>query len=163
MRKRILCLILACSVVLTGCSFLGDRIKSSVTFYYLCANYQRDLCCVIASEERESSGHEGDLSYLLALYLMGPTNDEHRTPLPPGTRISVQNDDGHIFLKLTNPLTTLSDVDFSLACACLTMTCLEITDAEDVSIRFDDRERLMNRESLVLSDTSAEPATVEEP
>ena len=162
MKTRILSLILALCIFMTGCSFLGNRINTSTTFYYLCDRYQKDLCCVIVSEERETSGHEGDLSYLLALYLMGPTVDEHIMPLPAGTRISAQKNGGKILLKLTNPLTTLSDVDFTLACACLTMTCLEITDADDVTIRFEDRERTMNRDQLTLYDTSAETTPLEE-
>ena len=162
MKKRVLCLILALCLFLSGCSFPGNRIHSSANFYYLCDSYQEDLCCVIVSEEREASGHEGDLSYLLALYLMGPTNDEHVTPLPAGTRISAQKDDSHIVLKLSNPITTLSDIDFTLACACLTMTCLEITDAEDVTIHFEDRERTMNRDQLTLYDASAETTPSEE-
>ena len=58
--------------LLSGCGFFGERIREPVTFYYLCADYQEKLCCVIVPEEREASGHSGDLSYLLALYQIGP-------------------------------------------------------------------------------------------
>ena len=163
MKKRIFCLILTASLFLSGCGFFGERIKHPVIFYYLCGSYQEDLCCVVVSEEREASGHMGDLPYLLALYLMGPTNDEYTMPLPPGTRIIVQNKDGHILLELSALPDTFSDVDFSLACACLTLTCLEISDAEDVTIRSGDRETVMSRDTLTLLDTTSETATMEEP
>lgn len=162
MKKSCICLILIISLLLSGCSFFSARIKDPVDFYYLCDKYQEDLCCVIASEERESSGHIGDLTYLLALYLMGPIHDEHIMPLPPGTRINAQNDSGHIILELSRTPEELSEIDFSLACACLTMTCLEITDAEDVTIRCGDREKIMNRSSLTLYDTSSETAPMED-
>lgn len=162
MKQRILCLILSISILLTGCGFFGERIKEPVTFYYLCSSYQEDLCCVIVSEEREASGHLGDLSYLLALYLMGPTNDEYVTPLPAGTRIASQMDAGHILLELTDTSHTLSDIEFSLACACLTLTCLEITDAEDVTILSGDREKTMSRSTLTLYDATSETIPSEE-
>ena len=72
--KRIVCMILALCFLLSGCGSFGARIREPVTFHYLCADYQEKLCCVIVSEEREASGHSGDLSYLLALYQMGPAD-----------------------------------------------------------------------------------------
>ena len=163
MKKRIVCLILCTSLFLTGCGFFGTRIKEPVTFHYLCGSYQEDLCCVIASEEREASGHTGDLAYLLALYLMGPTDDELIMPLPPGTRISAQKQDGHIVLELSDTSDSLSEVEFMLSCACLTLTCLEITEAEDVTIRSGDREKTMNRNTLTLYDATSESLPTEEP
>lgn len=163
MKRRFLCLILVLSLLLSGCSYFGERIKEPVTFYYLCDNYQEDLCCVIVSEEREASGHAGDLSYLLALYLMGPTNDEYVMPLSAGTRITSHIDEDHVLLELTSTSQALSDIDFSLACACLTMTCLEIVDAEDVTVRSGDREKTMNLRTLTLYDSTSETKPPEEP
>ena len=162
MKQRILCLILSISLLLCGCDFFGERIKEPVTFHYLCGNYQEDLCCVIASEEREASGHLGDLSYLLALYLMGPTNDEYQLPLPAGTQIVSQIQDGHILLELPDTSQTLSDIEFSLACACLTLTCLEITNAEDVTIRSADRVKTLSPDTLTLIDTISDSTPSEE-
>ena len=95
----------------------------------------------------------GDLPYLLALYQMGPTGDEIRSPLPFGTRISVQIQEGHITLELSEAALSLSDIDYSLACACLTMTCLDASGAEDVTVQSGDRAKTMNRDSLTLMDT----------
>lgn len=160
--KRILCFFLAVSVLLTGCGFFGQRIKDPVTFYYLCSKYPEELCCVIVSEEREASGHVGNLPYLLALYLMGPSNDELVSPLRPGVQITSKQDGTHIYLELSNLPSTLSDIDFSLTCACLTLTCLDITGAEDVTISSGDRVKTMNRQSLTLYDTADETISTEE-
>ncbi len=162
MKKQVICLILVMSILLSGCSFFSARIKDPVVFYYLCDSYQEDLCCVIVSEEREASGHTGDLSYLLALYMMGPTNDEHIMPLPFGTRIRVQSTDGHIVLELYDMPKAISDAELSLASACLTMTCLEISEAEDVTIRCGERETVMDRSNLTLYDTTSETTPTEE-
>lgn len=161
--RRTICLLAAICLFLSGCGFFGERIKEPVTFYYLCDKYQEELCCVIVSEEREASGHVGDLSYLLHLYLMGPSDDELVSPLPGSVRIlSVEKDGSHIRLELTDAAQNLSDISFSLACACLTMTCLDISGAENVTIQSGDRSITMNRESLALYDNSAETTPTED-
>ena len=160
--KQILCLILIFSFLLSGCGFFGERIKDPVTFYYLCEKYQEELCCVIGSEEREASGHTGDLPYLLALYQMGPTDDELLSPLPAGTHINTQIQDGHVTLELSDSAHSLSDIDYSLACACLTLTCLNATNAVDVTVRSGDRVKTMTHDSLTLLDTIETIAPVEE-
>lgn len=161
--KRIFSLFLIVVFLLCGCSSLGEHIKEPVTFYYLCSSYQKDLCCVVLSEEREASGHSGDLSYLLALYLMGPANDELNSPLPSGTKIlSVQQPDDNLLIELSDLDPILSDIDFSLAGACLTMTCLDISNASSVTINSGSRSITMNRESLSLFDSSTEAVQEEE-
>ena len=161
MKLRILCLILVFCFLLSGCSFFGERIREPVTFYYLCKNYQENLCCVLTPEEREASGHTGDLPYLLALYLMGPTDDEHMSPLPSETHITSSFEGETIILTLSDTA-SLSDIDYSLACACLTMTCLDMSDAEKVIIRSGDREKVMTRNSLTLYDAISESIPTEE-
>lgn len=160
--KRMLCLILLLCL-LSGCGMLGERIKEPVTFYYLCADYQKNLCCAISSEEREASGHSGDLSYLLALYLMGPSGEDLVTPLPRGTRIySAKQEENTILLNMSDTSQTLTDAEFSLACACLTMTCLDITGAEQVTITSGSRSTTMSRDNLMLTDISATTEATED-
>lgn len=160
--KRMTALILAVSFLLSGCASFGERIKDPVTFHYLCSNYTEDLCCVIVSEQRESSGHIGDLPYLLALYSMGPVSEEMKSPLVTGTRITAAQEDGHILLELNDACAILSDMDFSLACACLTLTCLDITGAESVTIRCGERAKTLDRSMLTLADTPVQTALTEE-
>jgi hypothetical protein len=152
--KRIAALMVALSIFLSGCGFFGDRIREPVTFHYLCSVYQKELCCVIVSEEREAAGHTADLSYLLALYQMEPANEEFRSPLPSGTKIVSNVQDGNIFLELSDTAATLSDLEYSIACACLTLTCLDITDAESVTVRCGSRSKTMTQSSLTLYDES---------
>ena len=160
--KRILCLILAFALLLSGCSFFGERIREPVTFHYLCGKYQEELCCVIVTEEREAAGHSGDLAYLMALYQMGPSGENVYSPLPAGTRISSQLQDGQVLLELSDAASTLSDPDFSLACACLTLTCLDIAEAEAVTVSCGSRSMTMTRSTLTLNDPAVPTAATEE-
>ena len=57
-----------------------------------------------------------------------------------------------ISLVLTDTLETLSDADYSLACACLTLTCLNITGGEKVTITSGSRSVTMTRNTLTLFD-----------
>ena len=153
--KQLICLFLIFSLLLCGCSSFGERIKEPATFYYLCGQYQKDLCCVILTEEREASGHTDDLSYLLALYLMGPVSEECRSPLPSGTTVeSIVYNANALTIELSDLDKTLSDAEFSLAGACLTMTCLDIVPARNVTVISGTRSVTMNQDSLSLFDSS---------
>ena len=162
--KRVIAAVLLISLLLSGCGFFEERILEPVTFYYVRSEYDfgREPT-VIVSEEREASGHRNDLAYLLALYLMGPAQEEHRTPLPPGTRIlnPVQKGD-NITLELTTPAYTFADPELTLTCACLTLTCLDITDAETVTITYQERSFTMSRDSLTLMDDSKDLLSMED-
>lgn len=160
--KRVFAVIVCVCFLLSGCGFFGERIREPVTFYYICDQYQEELCCVIVSEQREASGHTGDLSYLLALYSMGPTSDGMVSPLRPGTQILPTIEENHVQLELITYENSMSEIEFSLACACLTLTSLEISGAEEVTVHCGDRIRTMNRASLTLQDAIAETTSTED-
>ncbi len=150
---RFAALSLVFCLLLSGCQFLGDRIKEPVTYYYVHASYQENLNNVVLSEEREASGHREDLSYLLALYLMGPVSDQLISPIPPGTRIHVNENTGeNVTLSLSDMDNTMTDAQFSLACACLTYTCIDITGAKAITINSGTRSVTMTMDNLSLLD-----------
>ena len=101
--KRILCIMIAFTVLLSGCGFFGEQVREPATFHYLCNHYQEDMCCVIAAEEREATGHTGDLAYLIALDQIGPSDENLSSPLPSGTRISSEIQSGQVTLFLDHP------------------------------------------------------------
>ena len=117
----------------------------------------------MASETRVISGQPRDLSYMMALYLMGPTAEEHIIPLPSGTRIhsSIQ-ENGDIALILSEAALELSESELTLASACLAMTCFDITQTEKVVIQNGSRSISMTRENLLLVDSNAGNPTPEE-
>ena len=162
--KGTLAVFLIFSLLLSGCGIFKEIISEPVTFYYLSTEYTfGSNSGVIAAEEREASNHRQDLTYLLALYLMGPANEDHRSPLPAGTRIINPEQNGSIItMELVNSVRKLSDADLSLACACLTLTCLDITDATEVSITYGEQTVTMHQDSLTLVDDSRVNSETEE-
>lgn len=162
--KRWIPLVLTVALLLSGCGFFSERVMEPVNFYYLenQFRYGKDAS-VIISEAREASGHRQDLRYLLALYLMGPVEEGHRSPLPPGTRIQKAEQTGNrVTMELVNPAYLFSDVELTQACACLTLTCLDLTDAQEVSITYLERTVTMTRENLTLFDDSKANQATEE-
>lgn len=153
--KQLCCLILAFSLCLAllGC---GSDNSSNVLFYY-CRSadefqyFKEDG--VIAPEKRDLTGHHNDLRYLVSLYLAGPLNEELITPFPKNTRlISVQVEENTVQIELSEQGSSLTDSAFSLACACLTLTCLDYTACTEVTIISGERTITMNSESIVLFD-----------
>ena len=165
--KRAVCLLLCgcCLIALCGCSVFPSGSVEPVSFYYRRADYQYHSSeNVIVPEQREISGHGGDLQYLVALYLVGPLDDALALPFPKGTRLlSLEESDGNLVLTLSDNSKTLSDSAFSLACTCLALTCISITDAEEVTVVSGERTMAISQDNLVLSDDiTGLPETTEE-
>lgn len=151
--KKFIAILLVC-LLLTGC---GSSMKEPVTFYYVRTSYQEDMQNIIATEERESTGHRQDLTYLMALYFMGPAGDDLTSPIPRGVSLlQVSMEGGKITLELTDTEKSMTDSQFSLACACLSLTCLDITLADSVTIVSGNRSVTMTAENLVLLDSSTQ-------
>ena len=152
------------TILLCGCKSGVDHSSGSITFYYVEQEYSfGNTGSVIAAEARESSGHRRDLSYMMALYLLGPVEEEHSSPIPSGTRIQCSTkENGGIQLKLTEEADVLSDAEFSLAASCLSLTCFNITNAPEVTIISKERRVTFNRNNLILSDNYVSYPTMEE-
>ena len=149
--KRCICVLILICLCLSGCSITGERIKEPVTFYYIRENYQKDMNQVIASELREAAGHRDDLPYLLALYSMGPSKEGFISPFPRNTRIiPVTRTENSIELSLSDGVLALSEADFTLASACIAMTCMELTDVQEVTVLCTDRRISIRRDNLLL-------------
>jgi len=155
---------LVISVLLSGCSIEGSDSDDTLTFYYLENTYTYGADgAVMDSELRDASGHRRDLSYLMALYLMGPTEEDHTMPLPPGTRIyGTVLEDGNITLQLSEAAINMSDAELSLASACLSLTCFGFSDAESVCVQAGERSVTMTRDSMTLYDRSEKHPIMEE-
>lgn len=148
--KRLTAFLLLLIFFLSGCT---DTLKEPVTFYYLNRSFEDDMTSAIGSELREAAGHRDDLMYLMALYLMGPADEELQSPLPIGTTIqSAEHDGKNVVLTLSDVTGTMTDARFTMACGCLTLTCLNLTEADNVTIISGDRLITMNTSDLLLQD-----------
>ena len=159
--KRLFCLILSLLFLLSGCAL--SQLREPVTFYYPRVSFRYGTADgVIAQEQREGAGHTGDLSYLLSLYLMGPADEDLRSPLPKGVLLmSSSVKDGEIKLTLSDSSRLMTESDFSLASACLALTAMEITGLDTVTIESGDRSATLKAGNLTLYDDSAAAATEE--
>ena len=145
---------LTVSVLLSTLSGCGQKLNEPVTFYYLKSSYQENLDSPIVGEEREVAGHRDNLKYLLSFYLMGPIGKELSSPLPRGTQLyTVEQEGTALTIEISNTSALLSDAEFSLACACLSMTCMELVNAEKVTIVSGSRSLTLSRGNLLLNDT----------
>ena len=154
--KHLISLVLA-MLLLAGCGIAGERIKDPVTFYYIRSDYQKDMASVIASETREASGHRDDLPYLLALYSMGPSKEGLRSPFLPTTRIiPTEHTDAGIVLSISEVPDSMTDAEFTLASACLALTCMELTNASQITVISDGRSVTIHTENLMLFETGHE-------
>lgn len=131
--KRLIALILAAALCLTGCA-LAAQDDDTVTFYYL----RRELTygaadSVLVPERRSVAGAGNDLSYLTHLYLSGALDDNLRLPLPAGTRLTGVELDGHTCRLFFSPeFATMEGMELTLACACISATFFSLTPAQTI-------------------------------
>ena len=149
--KQLTCLILTFCFFLAGCSVSGEWIKEPVTFYYVDADYQKDMERVIGSEVREAAGHREDLTYLLALYSLGPSSEDLQSILPRNTTIlPTERTDSSVELTLSENTQTMTDTDFTLTGACIALTCMELIDIQEVTVISGDRTITIRKDNLML-------------
>ena len=97
----------------------------------------------------------------MALYLNGPTDNRLYSPFPKDLEIqSIQRDGSTLTITVNDSLAKLKGMKLTKACACLALTCLDLTDAETVSIQaatelLNNQKSIdLTRDSLVLLDTA---------
>lgn len=159
---RIIALLLVLAMLLCGCTTPADP-NSTKLFYYLQLDpsYNAGSTYIIA-EPRHGVDMDAGLETVLNLYLKGPTDRlSYSSPFKIGVQVtSITKTDSILDITLTRGFATHTGLDLTLACACLTMTCLELTDAQTVRIRakdttLDGAEFIeMNADSILLLDTS---------
>lgn len=156
--KRLICalMIICLFLSMAGCSISGSRFKEPVRFYYprhKSGYLYGEADSVIVAEEREAAGHTGHLEYLLTMYLSGSLDEMLASPFPAGTKLlSVAWDESTLLIELSEPSHAMTEHEFSLGCTCLTLTCLELTDATEVTVTSADRSVTMGREDVTLYD-----------
>ena len=136
--KKIFCLLLVFALLFTlfGCSKEQDKFIEPVSFYYRRAEltYAQENS-VIATQLREGADFE-DLPMLLQTYLKGPASDEFAQTFPEGTQlISILFNGPVAEVVISNHINNLSELERNIACSCICMTVLALTDAQSVRIR----------------------------
>lgn len=136
--KRLTSILLLIAMALSLCACNTDELVEPGNFYYCrfeTTTYGTDQD-VIAAEERELWGVRDDIGAMLELYLQGPVNDKLlQSPFPRDTRlIDWSMNRSTLRINLSEEFAALSGVDLTVACACLSRTFMELTDATSVRI-----------------------------
>ena len=134
--KKYLCLLLAVFMLLPlfGCAKEPNDLEDPVAYYY-CRSADSILFGqedgVIAKELREAFGRREDIPYLINQYLKGPQSAGLGRTFPKGTElVSIKIENGTAILVLSDSFSTLTALDLTIACACLTRTVCELTGAQ---------------------------------
>lgn len=151
--KRLIAAILILTALL-GCTGCAQRRGTSTTqFYYRRAEFQYGSASgVIASEKRRISGQSGDLNYLMALYLLGPSSDKLELPFPDGSTLeSAEQNESEITIVLKTGK-TLTDSEWTLGCSCIALTCFANTDAESVNVSNERKNLTIHKDTILYMD-----------
>ena len=151
--KKLICLALL--PVLLLCLLCGCGKENTLRFYYCSQDYlESNTGSVLAPEKRDVTGYRDDPQFLVSLYLAGPLDRELLLPFPAGTSLQSMLISGNQITIQLYPLPQpISDSEFSLACACLTMTCLEFTDAQSVTVLCGNRSVTLDQSMITITDT----------
>lgn len=154
--KRITVFFLVILLLLTvsACDSSSSSNANTVKFYYCSQNMEyHSKSGSMVIEKFNAGSRLSDLTYLLTQYLDGPQEDNYISPFPEGTAISqVSLQDNVVHATLTNELASLTGADLTLACACLTLTILDITKAESVVISAE--SAMLNNADYITMDAS---------
>lgn len=154
MRSVILLGLLLSAIFLPGCSSAEPKGSS---FYYCrkLSDYRYfEEQGVIRAESRDLTGHKNDLRYMVSLYLAGPMEEDLVSPFTNATMlISAELTDNKVYIELSGHNKILTDSEFSLACACMTLTCMDYTSCESVTVVSGGRSVTMDASSILLYDS----------
>ena len=160
--KRIFALFAALIVLLCiyGCKSNVIEINQPVRVFYCNADIEfQSEDGLISSEIHEYYGWEEKPREFLNEYLSGPLSSDLISPFPLGARIVDLEQSGQIIdIQLNANFLRLSPSELTTACACISMTILELFDAETVNIEVisygsENNMITMSRSNLFLSDT----------
>lgn len=167
--KQIISLLLLFSLILSlfGCTGETPKISDPVSFYYCRKELTYGTAdSVILAVTAEAAGHREDPRYLINQYLAGPEDDALAPTFPAGVTLqSLTVADDTVDLLLSSAFAGLSGMELTIACACLTLTVIELTGAQTVRIRaaaslLDGSDEIVMDESclLLLDDAATRPA-----
>ena len=136
--KRLFLLSLIAAIVLSLFACTANEIyEGSVVFYYVKNEKDTDgKTDVITPYYPQLNNTIDNYAEILGIYFNGPTNYSCQSPFPAGTTIEDINiTRSKAQLVLSPQFATISGIDFTVACACLTKTVIELTGVNSVQIR----------------------------
>ena len=162
MKKVLLYLLILCLLFLCSCSRSQTNQNTTLCFYYLqnTPTYGTNGS-LIGKESRNLPDLNGEITDILQVYLQGPQSDTFAKTFPDGlslVRMNIYENTAE--LVLGGSYDSITGLDRTFICACLTLTVCNITGAEQVSIRSEAdvisgaKPIIMTPQSITLLDTS---------
>ena len=145
---------LMCLLLLSGCGRSGKPLFDPVYFYYPRVEYEYGYSDgVISWEAMDGTGYMEDYQYLLGEFFSGPVEEGYYNPFPEGTELlNAWVEEDIFFLELSQEALALPEHQFNLGCACLSMTCFELTPVRAVSFRCGEKSLTIPRGEYLLMD-----------
>ena len=170
--KKLTALLLCATILLClcGCKEESPTLVAPVSFYYRIAEIAYDdTSVIIDSEQRESSGFNGNMQLLLNAYFNGPVSQDLKSPFPRSLKsISYSVFGATAIVQVSSVISQIKGVDLSIACACIANTIFDMnSNIEWVQISttgpyLDGSKSItISRSSLLLSDTANDPLPAE--
>ena len=133
--KRIIIIltIVALLISFIGCTKNTENFDQPAQFYYKWASTEDAL---FGAETREIKSYSDDLLAVANFYFTGPDSDAYVNVFPDGLHaLSLEVQENKLMLLLNDELSTLSGLELSIACACMSMTLLELTGCTEIVIK----------------------------
>lgn len=155
-------LIMICVFSLTSCQKEAPP-PQGPAFYYCAKQIQYSMDSVTIQAEYRQNAASDSLQQMLVKYFAGPSSEELRSPFPTGMKlVEVIQDGDTVYLTVSDALSTISGLELTLACGCISMTCMDFTGAQKVVISVCDgllggqKSITMEANTLLLLDTVLE-------
>lgn len=154
MRHNALILaILLLVAILCSCSNAADTSQVSL-FYCISEPDFSSVNDLIKPEVRHLQIEPTNYSAFLTQYLQGPKDSDLANPFPDGSKIiRLQLDQSTAHVTVNKEFASISGVDLTLACVCLSLTVRDITGYATVQIHAEDA-LMDNKESIVIDTNS---------
>lgn len=162
--KQWIAALLVCTMMLifVGCH-KNPPIEEGPAFYYCTAQLNYGMQSKSILSEHRADAQNASLEEALSLYLAGPKSETLRSPFHSGLKlVDVHCEEDTLFITMNDALAELSGLDLSIVCCCLSLTGMELTGAQRVTISAEDsllngqKSITMDNNSLLLLDTVLE-------
>ena len=163
-RSMSLLMIVVLLLCLCACGQKQEKFIDPINLYFLQTQpadqiYHGNANSVITPVQVEGNKIRRAPSLVLQTYFATPDTEIYHSPFPANTKLIGWAANGDtLIITLSDEVSLLTGIDLSLACASLTMTCLELWEYEAVQIKaetllLDGKSSItMNTDDLLLMD-----------
>lgn len=158
--KRITSILLCLLLLLCGCE-KTDEYQKPARFYYLSSQVDYASGNAIIDYQTVETSQMGQTVHILRSYLQGLDDSRFVSPFPTDLQLHTYRLEENVaYLVFSDELAELTNLDLTLACSCIALTCMDLTGASQVSIEAESsllggqKTILLDKASMQLTDNS---------